>query len=371
MIRREQLFSTNDTFDYAQLGQPREKLAFFDIETTGLSAARANLYLIGIVVWDNVGASWKLVQLFSEGIADEPVLLRSFFELLAGKRLLLSFNGDGFDIPFLTQLLHQYALPYRFDHLESLDLYKLLRPVKKMLQLPNCKLKTCEQFLGIDREDRFNGGELIYVYLDYLKAPDAEKLELLLLHNAEDLMNLPRLLPLLSYAYLPSAAFHLQQFSVLPLPTGNGQVLDLHFDCELTVPKPLDFEQERFTLSIEENHLNLCVRLFSGELKYFFPDYKNYDYLPLEDTAIHHSVSAFVDKSHRVKATAKTAYQRKAGLFLPQLTPVFTPVFLKEYKGKVQYALYDETLFQDETKAAQYLREFLKLAMKGTAAGSK
>ncbi len=370
MIRREQLFSADETFDYTQLGQPRENLAFFDIETTGLSAARANLYLIGIVIWDNVGASWKLVQLFSEGIADEPALLRSFFELLAGKRLLLSFNGDSFDIPFLTQLLNQYTLPYRFEHLESLDLYKLLRSVKKLLQLPNCKLKTCEQFLGIDREDRFSGGELIYVYLDYLKEPDAEKLELLLLHNAEDLMNLPRLLPMLSYAYLPSADFCLQQISVVPLPTGDCQVLDLHFDCALSVPKPLDFEQERFTLNIEENRLNLCVRLFSGELKYFFPDYKNYDYLPLEDTAIHRSVSAFVDKSHRIKATAKTAYQRKSGLFLPQLNPIFTPVFQKEYKGKVQYALYDETLFQDEAKAAQYLREFLNQAVK-TAAVNK
>ncbi len=364
MIRREQLFSANETFDYAQLGQPRENLAFFDIETTGLSAARARLYLIGVVIWDNVGGSWKLIQLFSEGMADEPELLRSFFSLLEGKRLLLSFNGDGFDIPFLTQLLQQYTLPYRFDHLESLDLYKLLRPVKKMLQLPNCKLKTCEQFLGIDREDRFSGGELIYVYLDYLKTPDTEKLELLLLHNAEDLMNLPRLLPMLSYAYLPSASFRLTESSAVPLPTGDGHVLDLHFESELSLPKPLDFEQERFSLSIEGSHLNLCVRLYSGELKYFFPDYKNYDYLPLEDTAIHHSVSAFVDKAHRVKATAKTAYQRKSGLFLPQLTPIFTPVFYKEYKGKVQYALYDEALFQDAEKAAQYLREFLKLVMK-------
>ncbi len=364
MIRREQLFFVNEAFDYTQLGQPRENLAFFDIETTGLSAVRSNLYLIGLVIWDNVGGSWKLIQLFSEGMADEPELLRSFFTMLEGKRLLLSFNGDGFDIPFLTQLLQQYALPFRFDRPESLDLYKLLRPVKKMLQLPNCKLKTCEQFLGIDREDRFSGGELIYVYLDYLKAPDAEKLELLLLHNAEDLMNLPRLLPMLSYAYLPSAAFRLQEFSVLPLPTGDGQVLDLHFESELTIPKPLDYEKERFTLSIEGNHLNLCVQLFYGELKYFFPDYKNYDYLPLEDTAIHRSVSAYMDKAHRVKATAKTAYQKKSGLFLPQLTPIFSPVFLKEYKGKVQYALYDEAMFQDADKAAQYLREFLKLVMK-------
>ncbi len=367
MIRREQLFSADERFDYTQLGQPRENLAFFDIETTGLSAARANLYLIGIVIWDNVGGSWRLVQLFSEGLADEPVLLRGFFELLEGKQLLLSFNGDSFDIPFLTQLLQQYALPLRFDFLESLDLYKLLRPVKKMLGLPNCRLKTCEQFLGIDREDRFSGGELIYIYLDYLKTPDPEKLELLLLHNAEDLMNLPRLLPMLSYAFLPSAAFYLQQASAVPLPTGDGQVLDLHFKSELAIPKPLDYEQERFTLSMEENRLNLCVRLFSGELKYFFPDYKNYDYLPLEDNAIHHSVSAYVEKSHRVKASAKTAYQRKSGLFFPQLSPIFAPVFLKEYKGKVQYVLYDDALFQDSDKSSRYLRDFLNLVMKGSA----
>ncbi len=364
MIRREQLFESSENFNYSLLGQPRERIAFFDIETTGLSAARANLYLIGLVLWDNVGGDWKLIQLFSEGISDEPGLLHAFFELLAGKRLLLSFNGDGFDIPFLTKLLQQYALPYSFQTLESLDIYKLLRPVKKLLQLPNYKLKTCEQFLGIDREDRFTGGELIYVYLDYLKSPDADKLETLLLHNAEDLMNLPRILPLLSYSYLPAAAVTLRHAEVVPLPTGGGQVLDLLYEADVSVPKPLDFEHERFTLSICDNQMNLCIRLFEGELKYFYPDYKNYYYLPAEDNAIHRSVAEFVDKSHRVKAGAKTAYQRKQGLFLPELTPVFTPVFQKEYKGKVLYALYSDALFKDSDRAAQYLRSFLVLVGK-------
>ena len=41
-------------------------------------------------------------------------------------------------------------------------------------------------------------------------------------------------------------------------------------------------------------------------LKYFYDNYKDYFYLPKEDTAIHKSVATYVDKDFRQKA--KTAF---------------------------------------------------------------
>ena len=80
--------------------------------------------------------------------------------------------------------------------------------------------------------------------------------------------------------------------------------------------------------------MNLAVTLYDGELKYFFVDYKNYYYLPAEDCAIHKSVGTYVDRSARKQATARTCYQKKKGCFVPQPSPVFTPLFYHEYKGQ-------------------------------------
>ena len=50
----------------------------------------------------------------------------------------------------------------------SFDLMKCIKPYKFALGLPNIKQKTIEKYLGIDRVDMYNGGQLIDVYLEYL-----------------------------------------------------------------------------------------------------------------------------------------------------------------------------------------------------------
>ena len=59
-----------------------------------------------------------------------------------------------------------------------------------------------------------------------------------------------------------------------------------------------------------------------GRLKYFFPDWKNYYYLPQDDQAVHKSIGAFVDCSRRIPATARTCYQHAAGRFVAVPGPV-------------------------------------------------
>lgn len=411
MIIKEESFPSGDLSFLSQLGLRAEELIFFDIETTGLSAHNASLYLIGTVVYE--GGSWKLQQLFAESLTDEIEMLEHFFALLSKKKLLLSFNGERFDIPFLEKLLSQYGLSESFQGVESLDLYRELRPAKKLLSLPNYQLKSCERFLGIQREDRFSGGELIYVYLDYLKTKDPKREELLLLHNKEDLKNLPALLPLLSYARLFQHPLPLSSVRLIPsskelpspdegedtlsesilegasgafsessrsdsfkaskgLRSGNSGIfssgdfpedspyLCLSYRVFPAFPRALFRERERFRILLSGNTLLLYVKLYRGELKYFYPDPKNYYYLPQEDNAVHRSVGEFVDKAFRVKATARTAYQRRRGLFLPELLPLFSPLFQKEYRAAVFYAEFREELFQDPEKADAYLKSFLK-----------
>ena len=81
----------------------------------------------------------------------------------------------------------------------------------------------------------------------------------------------------------------------------------------------------------------LRIPLIETELKYFYDNYKDYYYLPSEDQALHKSVAQFVDKSHRVQATAATCYTRKPGQYLKEWDAIFSPVFKEEYGDKTLY----------------------------------
>lgn len=404
MICIEKVLTQPVPSDIYTIGAPEDVL-FFDIETTGLSARSAGLYLIGVLTYtadasiareSNIIASldtsapesaghWTLLQYFCEDVADEPAVLQAFFELLRTKKILISYNGDGFDIPFLRHMLEQYGLPYSFDTVESFDLFKKFRPLKRLLDLPDLKLKSCERFLGIDREDRFTGGELIEVYFEWQKTKAPALLDTLLLHNAEDIANLPNLLPLLRYRSLPHSDFCLRaherlQDGVTPLvhlsftflspmpPSAHASVENdtrevtddrhLHWPA-LTLPKPMDLRGDFWALHAEGSAVELYVQLFEGERKLFFTDFEHYYYLPAEDQVIHQSLAEFVDRSARKKACARNCYQRVSGCFLPELSEVYTPALRAEYRDKLRYAQYSDTLFDDEAKAIAYLKSFL------------
>ncbi|MBR2531105.1 MAG: ribonuclease H-like domain-containing protein [Lachnospiraceae bacterium] len=336
-------------FDFTLLA-PKERIVFFDIETTGLRAGKASIYLIGTVSWE--GGQWILRQFFAENLFEEEEVLAAFFSLLnekkrLGRVFLVSYNGDGFDIPFIRSCIQQYHLPYEFTGTYSIDLLKKVRPVKGLLGLDDCRLKTVERFCGVCREDRYSGGELIYVYEEYmrLKSLDPEScestplntrlrdrlLETLLLHNAEDIMDMPLIMDVMGYDYLRSG-----EYVVTSSRITEDNVWDIHARLCTAVPRGIYSETPAYTLSIGEEdplELNLAVPVYDGELKYFFVDYKNYYYLPAEDYAIHKSVGSYVDRAARRQATARTCYQKKRGRFVPQPAPVFTPLFYQEYKG--------------------------------------
>lgn len=361
MLKTEKNIEINEDYMLLKLGRP-EDIIFFDIETTGLSMYKSQLYLIGLLTYDESNACWKLIQYLCEEVSDELPVLEDFFKLLSSKKILISFNGDGFDIPFLSTMAHQYGISSDFSAIESFDILKKIRPLKSLLGMPDQKLKTCERFLGIGREDIFSGAELIYMYLDWQRDHDPEKLRCLLLHNDEDIENLPHVLPLLSYLYMLENPLHVERQEIKTYQDGS-KTLFLYYHSEETVPVPIHYEEGRADLYFEKNQIILSIELFEGECKLFFPDYQNYYYLPVEDTAIHKSLADFMDAKYRVKATARTAYQRVNGLFVPEKADIFTPVLKKEYKGKISYVPYQAALFIDDKSSGAYLRSLLPTSL--------
>lgn len=343
-----------------------DKILFFDIETTGFSPDSAQIYLIGCLYCNSAAEtpSWQMVQWFAEKPEDEP-LLRSFFAFLKPCKALISYNGDAFDLSFIRSRCRLYHLDCPLSEVQSIDLYRKIRPWKEALSMPALKQKAVEAFLSIRREEDFTGRQLIAAYQDYCCAPKNALLSLLLLHNREDLCGLAQILPLLIYTKLPSLSFFLTGHSIeetTKTGEGNGLSLKLYYQSPVLFPVPFHLEGPFFAIDGNDEQILVTLPVYCGEMKYFYPDVQNYYYLPFEDMAVHKSVGSYVARDARKKATPKTCYTRKTGQFFPQPENLYLPAFQHAYKSRPCYAEYSAECFSDLPAADTFLHQlFLTL----------
>ena len=358
MITIAKDYKYTSTYDLARLGDP-EKLLFFDIETTGLSSKRDMVYLIGCVYLRD--GSWHLKQWFADSPEAEKEVLLHFFLFSSRFSTLVHFNGTTFDLPFLKERASKFGTPLPEKKPESFDIYKKVRSLKTLLDLPDCKQKTLEAFLGTGREDPYDGGQLIGFYWQYLRTKEERLYQALLLHNAEDIMGLPSLLSILSYRDFFSDTFRLLSEELRTYRSASGsEEQELFLVCEsgnTFLPAPCSVSCGDYRFSCRENRLTVRLPLYSGSLRYFFPNYTDYYYLPEEDRSIHKSIAFFVDKGHRKKATAKTCYQNHTGLFVPfpEKAAGELPLFYTEYKKQPAFLEYRPGLFEDSSLLQQFL----------------
>lgn len=355
----------NQTLDHFTIQYPLERIApldrllFLDIETTGFTAKNSSLYLIGAAYFHS--GCWHIKQWFAERYADEQALLQDFFSFAADYTHLVHFNGNNFDLPYLLQKCEMYRLPYHFDDFVGIDIYKRISPYKFFLHTSNCKQKTLEELIGIDREDIYNGGDLIGLYHEYVQKPNEETRRILLLHNSDDMKGMLQILPLLAFYDLfnsPLKAKKVQSNSYVDYHGHDRK--ELLMKLELPTPLPLSASNlsNGCYFSGEEDVGILKVPVYEEEMKYFYSNYKDYYYLPEEDTALHKSVASFVDKGHRVQASAATCYTRKYSTYLPQWDIFAEPFFKRSYKSKELFFELTDDMKKDRaffSRYAQYL----------------
>lgn len=161
---------------------------FYDIETTGLSRNSTYLYLIGAVGIED--ETWNFYQWMAENASEEETILRIFSQFLQQYNLMISYNGERFDQPYLEARYEKYGIPSPFTGKQSLDLYLTLKPLKSLLKLSAMKQPCMEEFLGIKDRIYDNGKECIKLYKDFLKKRDAFTADEILGHNLESL-NIP------------------------------------------------------------------------------------------------------------------------------------------------------------------------------------
>jgi len=185
----------------------RDRVAYLDIETTGLGAPGD--YITTIVLYDG-----REIQHFVHGQN-----LADFAEAVAHYGLLVTYNGKTFDLPFIRS---EFGIPMPQAHID-------LRYVLASLGYRG-GLKACERQLGIDRNELadVDGYFAVVLWRDYVRNGNGKALETLLAYNTLDVVDLEVLMVL---AY-------------------NMKIRETPFSGELELPIP-ECPQNPFSADVE------------------------------------------------------------------------------------------------------------------------
>jgi uncharacterized protein YprB with RNaseH-like and TPR domain len=173
----------------------RNSVAYIDIETTGLG--HYGDYITSIALYDGADVRWYV----------HGENLEEFAEDIRRYRLLVSYNGKTFDVPFIRNYLR---IPMEQAHID-------LRYVLKSLGYTG-GLKGCERKLGLDRGelDGVDGYFAVLLWNDYIRNDNRGALDSMLAYNIADAVNLEALMVMAYNMKLAGTAF--ESARRLPLP---------------------------------------------------------------------------------------------------------------------------------------------------------
>ena len=150
----------------------RDRCAYLDIETTGMESYDS---VTTIALYDG-----RSVRTYVRGrnLDDFTADIRAY-------RLLVTYNGKSFDLPFLRR-----CLGCSLDH-AHIDLRHILASLGV-----RGGLKACERQLGVTRPglEEVNGYMAVLLWKDYQRKKDQRSLDTLLAYNVQDTVNLEALM---------------------------------------------------------------------------------------------------------------------------------------------------------------------------------
>jgi len=184
----------------------RNSIAYLDIETTGLD--RYFNEITTIALYDG-----QVIKTYVQGQN-----LDDFVEDIQQYKVIVSYNGKCFDVPFLEQYFN-----IRLDH-AHIDLRYILYSLGY-----RGGLKGCERQLGMDRGDLsdIDGFFAVLLWDDYQRTGDQKTLDTLMAYNIQDTINLENLMVTVYNMKLKDTPFYETHFVEEPTFPVNPFRVDL------------------------------------------------------------------------------------------------------------------------------------------------
>ncbi|MCR5545027.1 MAG: ribonuclease H-like domain-containing protein [Lachnospiraceae bacterium] len=307
---------------------PEDSL-LFDIETTGFQPKYQTVYLIGMGYRKDATIHIRL--LYAQSPACEDEILKEFQSFSMKFRRLISFNGDMFDLPFLTKRAEANGLSHEFTNLTSFDLFKEAKKYKSYLNLEHYKQKDLEHYFGIFREDMYNGGQLIDLYKKQETSFNQHEEDLLFLHNMEDVKGMIYLLQIMDFSLLKNATYTLEDYEY-----HKGEI-SFCLKSNAISNLSLKIIKDNAFLQVKEDLVFGTISCVEGSLKYYYPDYKNYIYVRDEDLLLPKSLSSTIEKHRIEKAKKEQCFTTKEGIFLLDILNLDQRHFKMDLSDKKEY----------------------------------
>jgi len=201
--------------------QSPERALYLDLETCGFAGSA--IFLIGLL--HSADGELVVEQLLARNYAEERPILETLWRRAGAHRVLVTFNGKSFDWPMVNDRSTRYHLGFepadrrgrprwesfpktdpaindpattsqalsRDDPRPQLTHCDLLHHARRQWKqhLPDCRLKTLEQYIcGRRRDGDIQGQYIPDAYHRYVRTGDDRQIKAILRHNVLDLVTL-------------------------------------------------------------------------------------------------------------------------------------------------------------------------------------
>lgn len=316
-----------------------------NIKTTGFSTNYSSIYMIGILYYDSHISSYVIEQWFREKDNDSYEMLYEFNKKLLVFPNLIHYNGHLFDMTFINTHMSIYNI--KCNLYSEIDLFSLIRPIKKILSLSNLKLTTVSDFFNKSLSNDNTISDLTKIYTQYMNDKDISLVYLLFAHHKKDLSNILTL-----FKNIPLFTFisNIKSMSI-PISLTSSQIKADEYHCTFNIEYDGSFilKNNLFMLKLKNSVANMQIQIKHQKLKFFFPHINEYYYLPSEGYAVHKSIGRYISKDDRIPANKTNCYKEKEDYFLPIPKHIILPFhfYKTSYSDEIVYISIEELIKND------------------------